>query len=136
VSVAIRLSRAGRAHLPYYHIGVFDSRTRRDGRPVEQLGFYDPESGKEPVRIDLARTKYWLSVGARPSATIAAILKGQGVPSSEWTPKKKAKKAAGTKPAAADKKFTKAAGKPAAKSRKARTANSRARGEKKRKKAG
>ena len=134
MSVAIRLSRAGRAHLPHYHIGVFDSRTRRDGRPVERLGFYDPKSEKEPVRIDLARARHWLSVGAKPSATVAAILKGRGVPSSEWTPKKKAKKTGKAKPAAAEKKSAKAAGKPAAGARKPRTANSRARGEKKRKK--
>jgi small subunit ribosomal protein S16 len=128
------LSRAGRVHLPYYHIGVFNNRTRRDGRPVEQLGFYDPRSEKEPVRLDLERARHWLSVGAKPSATVAAILKGQGLKSEDWTPKKKRaeKKPAAKKPAA---------GKAGAKSekkpgRKARTANSKVRGEKARRTAG
>lgn len=141
MSVVIRLSRAGRIHLPYYHIGVFNSRTRRDGRPVEQLGFYDPKSDKESVRIDLERAKYWLSVGAKPSATVATILKQQGVSSSEWSKKKdvsasakdkkanakkaSAKKAAAKRPAKKDKK----AAAEAPKKRKARTATSKARGE-------
>ncbi len=142
MSVVIRLSRAGRVHLPYYHIGVYDSRTRRDGRPVEQLGFYDPRSEKEPVRIDLDRAKHWLSVGARPSATVATILKGQGVSSSEWSVKKavsaakkekkvaakkaSAKKAAAKRPA---KKSDSADAKPARR-RKPRTVSSKKRGEK------
>ena len=134
MSVAIRLSRAGRVHLPYYHIGVYNSRTRRDGRPVEQLGFYDPKSEKEPVRIDLERAKYWLSVGAKPSATVATILKQQGLKTSDWTPKKKpAKKAEAKKPAAkkaAPKKAAAQSDKPA-KARKPRTTSSKARGEKK-----
>lgn len=131
MSVVIRLSRAGRVHLPYYHIGVFNSRTRRDGRPVEELGFYDPRSDKEPVRIDLERAKHWLSVGARPSATVAVILKGQGLASSTWAAKKKpAAKAAGAKKPAAKKQAV--AAKPA-KARKPRTASSKVRGERKQK---
>ena len=131
MSVAIRLSRAGRVHLPYYHIGVFDSRTRRDGRPVEELGFYNPKSDKEPVRLNLERARHWLSVGARPSATVATIFKAQGIESSAWAAKKpakaKAKQPAG-KPAAKKKAAAKA--KPP---RKPRTANSKARSEKKNK---
>ncbi len=149
MSVVIRLSRAGRVHLPYYHIGVYNSRTRRDGRPVEELGFYDPKSDKEPVRIDLERAKYWLGVGARPSATVATILKGQGIPSSAWSAKKapskadKEKKTAAKKTAAkkasAKKAAAKKPAKPAAKKadaaapakkRKPRTVSSKARGEK------
>lgn len=134
MSVAIRLSRAGRVHLPYYHIGVFDSRTRRDGRPVEELGFYNPKSDKEPVRLDLERARYWLSVGAKPSATVITILKAQGVKSSEWTAKKKPAKAGDkAKKTPAAKKADGAAKKAP---RKARTSNSKARGEKKRTAAG
>ncbi len=138
MSVVIRLSRAGRVHLPYYHIGVFNSRTRRDGRPVEQLGFYDPKSDKEPVRIDLERAKYWLGVGAKPSRTVATILKQQGIASSAWSAKKPAKKAeagktakAPAKKSAAKKPAKKSPAAPAAKKRKPRTATSKARGEKK-----
>lgn len=131
MSVAIRLSRAGRVHLPYYHIGVFNSRTRRDGRPVEEIGFYDPKSEKEPVRLDVERAKYWLSVGAKPSATVATILKQQGFKSSDWTPiKKKAEGEKKATPAAKKPAAKKPAAKPA-KARKPRTATSKARGEKK-----
>lgn len=138
MSVAIRLSRAGRIHLPYYHIGVFNSRTRRDGRPVEDLGFYNPKSDKEPVRIDLERARYWLSVGAKPSATVATILKAQGLKAEDWASKKKAAKpeAKKKKAAAVAKKVTakKAAGvKPR---KKARTASSKVRGERAAKTAG
>jgi small subunit ribosomal protein S16 len=142
VAVVIRLSRAGRVHLPYYHIGVYNSRTRRDGRPVEELGFYDPKSEKEPVRLNAERAKYWLGVGARPSATVATILKGQGFTSADWiTAKKAPSKAAQEKKAAAKKSAAKkpAAKKPAKKAegaaaapkkRKPRTINSKIRGEK------
>ncbi|MDR3078001.1 MAG: 30S ribosomal protein S16 [Planctomycetota bacterium] len=140
MSVAIRLSRAGRVHLPYYHISVFDSRTRRDGRPVEQLGFYDPESAKEQVRLDLERAKYWLAVGARPSATVAAILKRQGVAlpaaAKAEKPARESRKAAPKKSGAGKDKAAQAKdGKTAKKARKPRIANSKARGEKNRKKA-
>ncbi|MCC8165760.1 MAG: 30S ribosomal protein S16, partial [Planctomycetes bacterium] len=118
------------------HIGGYNSRTRRDGRPVEELGFYDPKSDKEPVRIDIERARYWLSVGARPSATVATILKGQGVASSEWAKKAasasdKDKKVSARKASAKKKSANKAkapAG-TAAKKRKPRTASSKARGE-------
>lgn len=134
MAVVIRLSRAGRVHLPYYHIGVYNSRTRRDGRPVEELGFYDPKSDKEPVRIDMERAKYWVSVGARPSATVATILKQQGMQSSDWAAKKPAAKKEKAKPAAKKPAAKKAAAKkPAAKARKARTASSKVRGEKSKK---
>ncbi len=144
MAVVIRLSRAGRVHLPYYHIGVYNSRTRRDGRPVEELGFYDPKSDKEPVRLNAERAKYWLSVGAKPSATVATILKGQGFSSADWSAKKapskaekekkvvarkaSAKKAAAKKPAKPAAK--KADGAAAPKKRKPRTINSKIRGEK------
>ncbi len=140
MAVVIRLSRAGRVHLPYYHIGVYNSRTRRDGRPVEELGFYDPKSDKEPVRIDLERAKHWLSVGAKPSATVATILKGQGVPSSAWSgkaapskaekEKKTAARKASAKKAAAKRPAKKADAAAPAKKRKPRTVSSKARGEK------
>lgn len=135
MSVVIRLSRAGRVHLPYYHIGVYDSRTRRDGRPVEDLGFYDPKSDKEPVRINLERVKYWLGVGARPSATVATILKEQGLKSADWQPKKDKAPSAKKKPAAKKAAAKSDKDKKPAKARKARTATSKARGEKARAKA-
>ena len=131
MAVSIRLSRAGRVHLPYYHIRVYDSRTRRDGRPIEEIGFFDPESKKETVRIDLERVKHWLSVGAKPSASVATLLKEKGFKSSDWTARKKAPAVAAADKAKAPAKKKAAAKTAPKKPRKARTASSKARGEKK-----
>ncbi len=95
MSVCIRLKRSGRKHLPFYHICVFNSRTRRDGRPIEQLGFYDPASNaEETVRIDVERVKYWVGQGAKPSDTVASLLRKEGVTAGMWngTPKNKKRK--------------------------------------------
>ncbi|BAP58176.1 30S ribosomal protein S16 [Thioploca ingrica] len=76
--VTIRLSRGGAKKRPYYHIIVTDSRSRRDGRYIERLGFFNPiASGKatEPLRIDLARTQYWLSNGAQASERVEQLIK-------------------------------------------------------------
>jgi small subunit ribosomal protein S16 len=73
------LTRAGRKHLPFYHVSVFDRRTRRDGKPVEELGFYDPESKKELVRLNAERTAYWLAQGADVSRTVETLLKGLNI---------------------------------------------------------
>ena len=75
--VAIRLSRGGAKKRPFYHIVVTDSRNRRDGRFIERLGFFNPiAAGKEePLRLDLARAKYWLSVGAQPTERVAKLIK-------------------------------------------------------------
>ena len=74
--VAIRLSRGGAKKRPFYHIVVTDSRNRRDGRYIERLGFYNPIASKKevPVRLDLARANYWLSVGAQPSDRVAKLI--------------------------------------------------------------
>ncbi|MCU0726343.1 MAG: 30S ribosomal protein S16 [Planctomycetes bacterium] len=78
------MTRIGRKNRPFFRVGVFDVRTRRDGEPVEILGTYDPlgTQGKdsEPVKLDLERVKYWLSVGATPSEVMASILKKAGIP--------------------------------------------------------
>ena len=94
MSVCIRLKRSGRKHLPFYHVGVFNSRTRRDGRPIEQLGFFDPVSNaEEKLRLDVERAKYWLSQGAKPSDTVATLLRQSGLTADLWgsTPNKKRK---------------------------------------------
>ncbi len=84
MAVSIRLTRQGRKHLPFYRIGVFHSRTRRDGRPIEYIGFYNPESQKEPIRLDVERAKHWLGVGAQPSETLESLLVGQGLSRELW----------------------------------------------------
>ena len=77
MAVRIRLKRMGRRKRPFYRIGVFDSRTKRDGKTIEELGFYDPIAKDEAkmVRLDRDRAMYWLSQGAQPSETVASIFK-------------------------------------------------------------
>ena len=79
--VRIRLARFGRRNKPYWRIGAFDSRTRRDGKPLEYLGSYDPhqEKDEDKVKFDKERVEHWLSVGAQPSETVAQLLRKQGV---------------------------------------------------------
>jgi len=75
--VSIRLSRGGAKKRPFYHIVVTDSRSRRDGRYLERLGFFNPiAAGSETkLRIDAERTEYWLGQGAQPSARVANLMK-------------------------------------------------------------
>ncbi len=79
--VKIRLARVGRRNKAYWRIGAFDSKTRRDGRPLEYLGSYDPhqEKDEDKVTIKRERVEYWLSKGAQPTETVAQLLKKQGV---------------------------------------------------------
>ena len=67
----------GRRNRPFYRISVFDARTRRDGRSIEDIGTYDVMAKDEDkvYHIDVDRLKYWLSVGAQPSETVASIIK-------------------------------------------------------------
>ena len=132
MAVNIRLSRKGRVHLPFYHIGIFDRRTRRDGRPIEELGFYAPESTKEPFRIDLERVKHWLDRGADVSETVAALLRKAGIKPAA----KKAAKASKPKVAGAAKKAEAAKTRKVKKRTAKRTANSRVAAERKKKTAG
>ncbi len=93
MAVCIRLKRDGRKHLPFYHICVFNSRSRRDGRPIEQVGFYDPASNvEEKVRVDVERVKYWVSEGAKPSSTVASLLRKEGITAGMWNSASKNKK--------------------------------------------
>ena len=78
MAVKIRLKRMGKIRAPYYRVVVVDSRKKRDGRVIEQIGKYHPK--EEPSLIDLEseRAQYWLSVGAQPSEAVAALLKITG----------------------------------------------------------
>lgn len=77
--VSIRLSRTGAKKRPFYHIIVTDSRSPRDGRFIERLGFYNPiaEGQEEALRIDRERAEYWLSHGAKASESVTRLLKKQ-----------------------------------------------------------
>jgi small subunit ribosomal protein S16 len=74
MALKIRLSRIGSTHQPHYRIVVAEARSRRDGRPTETLGTYDPRTKANPVKIDLARVDYWLGKGAKPSDTLHAMI--------------------------------------------------------------
>jgi small subunit ribosomal protein S16 len=80
MSVRIRLTRTGRKNSPSWRIAVFDSRTRRDGCSLENLGTYDPKEKKAEakVKIDLARYNHWVSNGALPSESLERLLKHTG----------------------------------------------------------
>ena len=79
--VRIRLTRVGRRNLSRWRIGAFDQRTRRDGRPIEYLGSYNPEAEKDEdkVSVNLERVQYWLALGAQPTSTVASLLKKAGM---------------------------------------------------------
>jgi small subunit ribosomal protein S16 len=77
--VKIRLQRHGRKQLPYYHIVVADSRARRDGRIIEDLGRYSPTEQPAMIKVNHARVVHWLNNGAQPSDTVRSILKKDGV---------------------------------------------------------
>jgi small subunit ribosomal protein S16 len=73
MSVCIRLARQGSKKKPFYRIVAADRRSPRDGRFIEQLGYYDPR--KPDFRLDLERYKSWIDTGARASDTVAALVK-------------------------------------------------------------
>ncbi|MFT6242105.1 MAG: small subunit ribosomal protein S16 [Paracoccaceae bacterium] len=75
IMVALRLTRQGSKDRPYYKIVAVDSRTRRDGRYIEQLGTYNPMVEGENYTLDLEKADKWLGVGAKPSGTVASIIK-------------------------------------------------------------
>ena len=78
MAVKIRLKRMGKIRAPYYRIVVADSRTKRDGRVIEEIGKYHPTEQPSFIEVDSERAQYWLSVGAQPTEQVAAILKLTG----------------------------------------------------------
>lgn len=75
--VTIRLARAGAKKRPFYHIVAADSRSPRDGRYIERLGYFNPiASGREQkLSLEQERVDYWLSQGARPSERVAGLIR-------------------------------------------------------------
>jgi len=78
VAVKIRLKRMGKIRAPYYRIVVADSRTKRDGRAIEEIGKYHPTHEPSVMEVKSDRAQYWLSVGAQPTEQVLAILKVTG----------------------------------------------------------
>ncbi|MGG7463683.1 MULTISPECIES: 30S ribosomal protein S16 [unclassified Plantibacter] len=78
MAVKIRLKRLGKIRAPYYRIVVADSRTKRDGRVIEEIGKYHPTEEPSFIEVDSERAQYWLGVGAQPTEQVAALLKLTG----------------------------------------------------------
>lgn len=78
MAVKIKLKRLGKIRSPHYRIVVADSRTRRDGRAIEEIGLYHPVQNPSRIEVNSERAQYWLSVGAQPTEPVMAILKLTG----------------------------------------------------------
>lgn len=96
MAVKIRLKRLGKIRSPHYRIVVADSRTKRDGRVIEEIGKYHPTEEPSFIEVDSERAQYWLGVGAQPSEQVLALLKVtgdwqtfKGLPGAEGTLKTK-----------------------------------------------
>ena len=75
MSVKIRLTRRGNTKRSFFRIGAINSDTRRDGRPLDFLGYYNPQTNPAEVKIDAEKTRKWLEMGAEPSDTVRSLLK-------------------------------------------------------------
>ena len=78
MAVKIRLRRMGAKKAPFYRVVVADSRFPRDGRFIEEIGYYDPTKEPAVVKIDAEKAKQWLDNGAQPTDTVKALLKKNG----------------------------------------------------------
>ncbi len=78
MAVKIKLKRMGKIRAPHYRIVIADSRTKRDGRAIEEIGKYHPKEDPSLIEVDSDRAQYWLSVGAQPTEAVTAILKVTG----------------------------------------------------------
>ena len=79
MAVKIRLRRMGAKKAPFYRVVVADSRYPRDGRFIEEIGYYNPTTEPATVKIDAEAAKKWIGNGAQPTDTVRSILKNQGI---------------------------------------------------------
>ncbi|MBQ9015356.1 MAG: 30S ribosomal protein S16 [Firmicutes bacterium] len=77
--VKIRLRRMGAHKKPFYRIVVADSRAPRDGRFIEELGYYDPMKNPADIKIDEEKAKKWLATGAQPTDTVKKLFRNSGI---------------------------------------------------------
>ena len=75
MAVKIRLTRMGKKKNPFYRIVVADERSRRDGAPIEEIGYYNPMTNPADVKIDADKATKWLNNGAQPTETVRSLLK-------------------------------------------------------------
>jgi len=78
VATKIRLKRLGKIRSPHYRIVVMDSRAKRDGRAIEEIGLYHPKNDPSLIEVDSERAQYWLGVGAQPTEAVVTIFKRSG----------------------------------------------------------
>ena len=79
MAVKMRLKRMGKKKAPYYRVVVADSRSPRDGRFIEEIGFYDPNEEPSVIKFDEELAKKWLANGAQPTDRVAKLLKNAGI---------------------------------------------------------
>ena len=79
MAVKIRLRRMGAKKAPFYRVVVADSRFPRDGRFIEEIGYYDPTKEPAVVNIDAEKAKKWIGNGAQPTETVKALFKKSGI---------------------------------------------------------
>ena len=77
--VKMRLTRLGAKKAPFYRVIVADSRSPRDGRFIEEIGYYNPLTEPADIKIDAEKAKKWLSNGAQPTETVKSLLKKSGI---------------------------------------------------------
>ena len=77
--VKMRLRRMGAKKAPFYRVVVADSRYPRDGRFIEEVGYYNPQTEPAEVKIDAEKAKAWLAKGAQPTETVKSLLKKSGI---------------------------------------------------------
>lgn len=78
MAVRIRLKRFGKIREPHYRVVVVDQKKKRDGRVIEEIGYYNPNTDPSTIDINSERARYWISVGAQPSEAVLAQLKITG----------------------------------------------------------
>ena len=79
MSVKIRLRRMGAKKAPFYRVVVADSRYPRDGRFIEEVGYYDPTKEPSVIKFDAEKDEKWIASGAQPTDTVRALLKVEGI---------------------------------------------------------
>ena len=79
MAVKIRLRRMGQKKAPFYRVVVADSRCPRDGRFIEEIGYYNPMTAPQEIKIDAEKAQKWIANGAQPTETVKVLLKKTGI---------------------------------------------------------
>ena len=79
MAVKMRLTRIGKKKTPFYRVVIADARAPRDGRFVEEIGYYNPLTEPAEIKIDAEKAKKWIQNGAQPTDTVKALLKKSGI---------------------------------------------------------